>query len=131
MKPGCWWLIFLAMTVGKAFAVSGDPTCAKTYISLRKGPGAQFPISWKVARYMPFLRIDYKNGWAKVQDLDGETHWALSRDLSSGLHCIVVKATVATLRQKPSSTAPASELKTADRYTPFKRVDNQKSEEKY
>lgn len=109
---------------GSASAVGGEPTCAKSYLTLRKGPGPQFPVSWKVARFMPFLKLESKNGWVKVQDVDGETHWAQSRDLSTALHCVVVKTTVATLRKEPSTTAAPSDLKTIDRYTPLKRLES-------
>jgi len=41
------------------------------------------------------------------------------------MKCIVVKTNVATLRTEPSTTAPASEIKTVDRYTPMKRLESQ------
>lgn len=114
-------LLLLLFAVSKAFA--GDPICAKTYATLRKGPGAKFPVSWKVAKYMPFMRLEKKDAWAKVQDLEGETHWAQSRDLTTNLHCAVVKTNVATLRTEPTNGAAASDLKSVDRYTPFKRLE--------
>ena len=116
-----FWLIFLCLQVHAA----PEPTCAKGNISLRKGPGTQFPVSWKVSRYMPFLTTERKNGWVKVQDLDGETHWAQPRDLSSALHCVVVKSQVATLRKEPSSTGGLADLKSVDRYTPLKKLETQ------
>jgi uncharacterized protein YgiM (DUF1202 family) len=106
-----------------AFA-SGDPACAKNPATLRKGPGNQFPISWKVAKFMPFLKMENKNGWVKVQDLDGEMHWIPSRELSSTLRCLVIKTTVAALHTEPSTTSPTSEIRTVDRYTPMKRLES-------
>jgi SH3-like domain-containing protein len=103
----------------------GDPACSKGYITLRKGPGPSFPVSWKVARYMPFLKFENKNGWVRVQDLDGETHWAQGKDLTSATHCLVVKSQVATLRREPSATGAPADLKTIDRYTPMKRLESQ------
>ena len=126
MKCVCWVLIFwFSSAAVAAVDNSGDPTCAKAYLTLRKGPGAQFPVTWKVARFMPFLKLETKNGWAKVQDVDGDMHWVQARDLTSNIHCVVVKTNVATLRQEPSPTAPASDLKTIDRYTPLKKLDSQ------
>ncbi len=117
-----WFIAFAT----PAFAANGggDPTCAKAYITLRKGPGSQFPISWRVARFMPFLKLESKNGWVKVQDFEGETHWAQSRDLSTSISCVVIRSTVATLRREPSTTAPMADLKTLDRYTPLKKIES-------
>jgi len=115
--------LFASQTWANVSTGAGDPTCAKNYITLRKGPGAQYPISWRVAKYMPFLRQESKNGWVKVQDLEGEIHWAQGKDLSSGLHCVVVRAAIATLRKEPSTTAPMAEIKTLDRYTPLKKLE--------
>lgn len=105
-------------------AHAGDPVCAKSYITLRKGPGVKNPVSWKVARYMPFMRIDRKSGWSKVQDLEGDEHWAKNSELSTQIRCVVVKTSVATLRKEPNASAAPIELKTVDRYTPFKRLGN-------
>ncbi len=101
-----------------------QPVCAKGYISLRKGPGTKHPLSWRVAKYMPFLLLEKKNGWGKLQDLDGEIHWAQLSDLNTKDRCVVVKVNVAVLRQQPSNrSSPPAHLRTVDRYTPFKRVD--------
>lgn len=108
-----------------AWAATGDPACAKAPSTLRRGPGGSFAVSWKVARHMPFLKMESKSGWVKVQDLDGEQHWAASRDLSSAYNCVVVKSSVATLRQEPSTGAPPVDLKTLDRYTPLKKIESQ------
>lgn len=104
---------------------AGDPTCAKAPITLRKGPGPNFGLSWKVAKYMPFLKLENKGGWVKVQDLEGEIHWAQPRDLTSTISCVVVRSSTATLRLSPSASAPLAELKTVDRYTPLKKLEAQ------
>jgi hypothetical protein len=59
-----------------------------------------------------------------VQDFEGETHWARRNDLTTRFRCVVVRSTVATLRQKPSTSALAADLKTLERYTPHKRLDS-------
>jgi SH3-like domain-containing protein len=101
-----------------------EPACAKGYISLRKSPSATAPLSWKVAKYMPFMVTEKKNGWAKVQDMDGEVHWAKLTDLNFKNRCVVVKVNVAVLRAQPSKTAPPAALRTVDRYTPFLRIEH-------
>ncbi len=106
-------------------AAAGDPACAKNPTTLRKGPGSQFPVSWKVSRFMPFLKGEKKNGWVNVQDLEGETHWAQARDLTTSMQCLVVKSPVATLRKEPSTSAATADLRNVDKYTPFKRTEAQ------
>ncbi len=114
-------VLLLSAFSGPALAQSA---CAKGYISLRKGPGNNFPLSWKVAKYMPFLILEKKSGWGKVQDMDGEVHWAKLSDLNTKDRCVVVKVNVAVLRSQPSNTAAPADLRTVDRYTPFMRIEN-------
>lgn len=116
------WIFLLSLVSHAAWAA--EPVCAKSYITLRKAPGNNEAVSWKVARYMPFLRLEKKNGWSKLEDLEGEIHFAKNSDVTNQFRCVVVKTTVATLRAQPNSSAPPIELKTADRYTPFKRLNN-------
>lgn len=99
-----------------------EPVCAVRATSLRKGPGAQNPVSWRVPKNMPFLRVANKNGWSKVQDLEGEMHWAKNADVSRQVRCVVVKTNVANLREKPAAQAAPADLHTVDRYTPFERL---------
>lgn len=129
MRSGPWlkaiWFVPALVTLALATEISGaQPACAKGYISLRKGPGTQHPVTWKVARYMPFLRVERKGSWSKIQDLEGDVHWVKNSDLNTVDRCVVVKTNVAILRQEPSSQAAAAELKTVDRYTPFKRLES-------
>lgn len=103
-----------------------DSVCATRITTLRKGPGSQNPASWKVSRYMPFVRLQKKSGWTKVQDLEGEVHWVKSSDITSQIRCVAVKASVAVLHKEPNSTSPGASLKTLDRFTPLKRMDDEK-----
>jgi SH3-like domain-containing protein len=116
-----WILLSLTVTaVAHAQAV-----CSRSAVSLHKAPSASSPVSWKVPKNMPFLRMERKGGWVKVQDLEGETHWARSSDLTSKIRCVVVKTAVAALHKDPSPNSPATDFKTLDRYTPLKRVADQ------
>ncbi len=74
---------------------------------------------------MPFMRqAERKSGWVRVEDLEGESHWAKPSDLTNRFRCVVVKTNVAVLRKEPSTSAPPVDLKTVDRYTPLKRLGN-------
>lgn len=121
--------LLVALLLGAVSALAapsrGEPSCAKNFIVLRKGPDSSFPVSWRAARYMPFFRHEAKGAWVRVTDLDGESHWAQPRDLTSAYPCVAVKATVATLRKEPKQGAPPADLKTVDRYTPLKRLESQ------
>jgi SH3-like domain-containing protein len=110
--------------LGGGFAFAEDPACARGIAELRRGPGSQFPVSWKVAKYTPFLKHEAKGAYVKVTDQDGEVHWARQKDLTTRHGCVAVRSQVAMLRREPSKSAPPSDLKTADRYTPFKRVES-------
>lgn len=111
----------VGLASGEAMA---QAVCAKAYISLRKGPAGKEAVSWKVARYMPFLKLESKNGWSKLQDLEGTVHWARSSDITSQIRCVVVKSNVASLRKEPSPSAPQADIKTLDRFTPLKRLES-------
>jgi SH3-like domain-containing protein len=116
----------IMVSLGSLGAWAATPVCAKRMAMLRKSPNAKAPVSWRAAKYMPFLRTDSRSGWAKLEDLDGEIHWAKSSELTTQYRCVVVKTNVATLRSQPSAQAPPVDMVTADRYTPFKRLGNQR-----
>ncbi|MBX3020773.1 MAG: hypothetical protein KF799_03790 [Bdellovibrionales bacterium] len=117
-----WWLgLLLILFSCPLFA---QPMCARGNVTLRKGPGTQHAVSWKVSKNMPFLRLERKKGWLKLQDLEGEVHWARASDLTSKTRCVVVKTNVAALHKEPSQNSPATDLKTLDRYTPLRRLDD-------
>lgn len=98
--------------------------CVQTHnAQLRKGPGAKFAVSWTVGQLMPFMKIGEQGAWSQVKDLDGQVHWISSKSLTQKYACAVVKTKQARLRTGPNPRAPASEPETADRYTPFKKID--------
>jgi SH3-like domain-containing protein len=101
-----------------------EPVCVvRPHVSLRKGPGKEFGVSWAVPKYMPLLKIDKKGAWFKVQDLEGENHWVSATSVSKKTMCAVVKTKTAKLRQGPGPEHPLAELSSVDRYTPFRKID--------
>lgn len=118
-------ILALCLPAGPAWAAA-EAMCAKNATSLRKGPGTQHAVTWRVAKNMPFLKLERKSGWYKVQDLEGEVHWARTQDLTSSFRCVVVKTNIASLHREPSPASPAQDLKTLDRYTPLKRVGDRR-----
>lgn len=74
---------------------------------------------------MPLLDIEQKGGWYKVKDLDGEIHWVYSTLVSRSHQCLVIKSSRASLRTGPGSKYPNAKLRSADKYTPFKKLDSE------
>ena len=101
-----------------------DSVCAKSPMNLHAAPKDNAPVTWRAAKHMPFVRLDQKNEWAKLQDLEGVVHYAHARDITAKVRCVVVKSNVANLHKDPSGNAPAADLKTVDRYTPFLRIED-------
>lgn len=95
-------------------------------VNLHKGPGPGFPKTWVVGKYMPLQELERKNRWIKVKDMDGEEHWVDATQVTNKYRCVAVKSSVAQLRVGAGPQFPAPNLMmTADRYTPFKRVESE------
>jgi len=119
----CFIFLFACAQAGAESAV-----CVQTKnAQLRKGPGTNFPVTWAVGQYMPFLKVGEKGSWSQVKDLDNQTHWVITRALTQKYGCAVVKTKQARLRRGPSTRSPASEPELVDRYTPFKKIDREGS----
>ena len=92
---------------------------------LRAGPSAKQRVTWTVGQYMPLKEIGKKGMWYQVQDLDGQTHWISKSLVTAKFQCVAVKSKIANLRKGPGKKFPATELATADRYTPFRQVQRE------
>lgn len=118
-------LVFLTfLAIAAPASLRAEPVCVTSEKAiLRKGPGTQFPVTWTVGQYMPFLRVSQKSGWTQVEDLDGAKHWVSSSNVSTRISCVVVRSKTAPLRQGPGPKTPSAEIAFADRYTPFKKLN--------
>ena len=116
-------ILFVALTCFSTLALADAVCVTIPKANLRKGPGTNFPVSWTVGQNMPFLRLEQKGPWSKVRDLDGVTHWITSKSVSAKYSCAVVKTKVARLRKAPDIKADSADIETADRYTPFKKIE--------
>jgi SH3-like domain-containing protein len=90
---------------------------------LRAEPSSSAKITWVVGRYMPLVEVERRGGWIKVRDVDGDSHWVPSGDVSGRERCVVVKVQFAGLRTGPGATQPLAEIQAVDRYTAFKRLE--------
>ena len=117
----CFVLGFFVISSAVAAA---EPLCvARSKAILRKGPGVKFPNTWTVSHNMPLLKVGEKGSWYEVRDLEGQTHWVISSAVTRKVSCAVIKSKTAKLRQGPGTRFPASELASAERYPPFKKLD--------
>ena len=120
VKAAIVFSIFLFTNFAYALCTNG----AK--VTLHKGPGSNFPRSWVVTKYMPLQELERKDHWIKVKDMDGDVHWVGATQVTNKYRCVVIKSSVAQLRSGAGPQFPAPSLMmTADRYTPFKRVESE------
>jgi SH3-like domain-containing protein len=94
-------------------------------VNLRTGPGPKYPVSWKVSKYTPLAEIKTTGGWIEVEDMDGEHHWIYSGNVTRKLICVTVRTNTAKLRKTPGPQGELADIKQVDRYTSFKRIDEQ------
>ncbi|MCB9025762.1 MAG: hypothetical protein H6625_05560 [Bdellovibrionaceae bacterium] len=114
-------LIFLFLSQSFALCVSSD------IANLRIGPGQSFSVSLTVGKYTPLLEIGGEKGWYKVRYLDGSIHWVYNSLVSTRMKCVAVKTNKANLRTGPGTKFPFAAYQIADKYFPFKRI-NQKDD---
>ncbi len=117
-------LVLIAFSSLASLEARAEAVCVvKPNVSLRKEPKPKAAVSWAVPRFMPLMIVGQQGKWAKVQDLEGETHWVLRSNLSSRTSCAVVRTKTAKLRKGPGHDQPPADLARVDKYTPFKKVD--------
>lgn len=120
---------FMRMTIVSLFllkALDAQAMCVSSDTAyLRSGPGANYSLSWTVGKYTPLVILEQRAGWYQVQDVDGSKHWAEQRTISKKMKCATVKVLKASLRTGPGTKYPYAAYQSADKYFPFK-ILNQK-----
>lgn len=111
--------LMLVSPVAHALCVTSAST------NLRAGPGANHPITWKVAKYTPLVEIKKTGSWYEVEDQDGQTHWVYAPNVTRKMVCVSVKVPSAKIRKGAGAQAELADLRQVDRYTAFKRLDVQ------
>ncbi len=92
---------------------------------MRSGPGPKHAITWKVEKYTPLIEIKSSGGWIEVEDMDGEHHWIYGSNVTRKLVCVTVRSNTAKLRKSPGQQGEVADIRTVDKYTSFKRIDEQ------
>lgn len=120
------------MVLGLLHAASAEAFCVTDYqVKLRAEPSYNAKVTWVVGRYMPFLEESRKGKWMQVTDVDGERHWIPSSELSKRTKCVVVRVGLTLLRTGPGENFPLADIRTADRYTAFKRIEEKSTDDWY
>jgi SH3-like domain-containing protein len=74
-------------------------------VSVRVGPGKQYPIDWVFTRKdLPVEVIGKFDVWWKIRDPDGVEGWVTQQSIS-GSRFVVIKGEVRMLRQDPNDAA--------------------------
>lgn len=108
------------------FLMSGSVfgLCVQTeFANLRSGPSTSFEQTWKVFRYMPLKKLDKKNGWYRVQDVDGREHWIREDLVTSSYRCAVIKNEWAYLRTGPGRHYPKKPAEKGLKYLSFRLLE--------
>jgi SH3-like domain-containing protein len=90
--------------------------------NLRAGPGKEYPITWTVEKYMPFVKVGQSlNGeWYAVQDVDGDVHWIYKNLVTEKYRAAVIKADGVNIRKGPGTNYPKSSLSPGSKYYSYK-----------
>ena len=73
-------------------------------VNVREKAGTSHQVLWRVSKHFPFQVISQQSGWSRVKDFEGDTGWVSSRYLSD-TPTVIVKNTIANLREQPNRTA--------------------------
>lgn len=109
MKKLCaLWLAALAPGAWAGAAGAADfRAAAEAAVVLYDAPSVKSRKLYIVNRGYPLEVIVQVEGWIKVRDAAGALSWAEARMLDDARN-VLVKAAVATVRQKPAEDAPAA-----------------------
>ncbi|MFT3801409.1 MAG: SH3 domain-containing protein [Burkholderiaceae bacterium] len=97
-------LAFGGMASGAASArdmVSVDGATA----NMRSGPGTGYRAEWSLAHGYPLRVVGRQGNWLKVSDFEKDVGW-VHRSLLGNKPHHVVKASVANIRQRPTTRSP-------------------------
>jgi SH3-like domain-containing protein len=109
-------IITIFVLNGNALALCVD----NEYANLRNGPGTNFAKTWEVYRYMPFEKVEKKEAWYKVKDVDGDIHWIYGKLVTDKYQCAVVDNEKANVRTGPGTHFKQTDFSPVLRYYSFK-----------
>ena len=112
----CFLLLFAVCDLKARSLCVGQAT-----VELHREPSDEAPVSWTVFRYMPLKMLDKKDGWYRVQNVDGKVHWIDEQAVHSSFECAVISNEYAHLRTGPGTKHPKfSKAKRGEKYLSFR-----------
>lgn len=116
-------LVSLTLSFNLLGANSWSLCVTQNNTNLRASPSSKAAITWTVSKYTPLIEIKRASGWVQVQDMDGEIHWIGEKNVTTRMVCVMVQTRTTKLHRAPGSQGEVADIRLADRYTSFKRVD--------
>lgn len=95
------------------------------FANLRSSASVSSEKTWVVYRYMPLQKVNKKQGWYEVKDLDSKTHWIREDLVTSAFKCAVIKNEFAYLRTGPGTRFAKTKAEKGLKYLSFRVVKEQ------
>lgn len=73
---------------------------------------------------MPLKKLAKKDGWYRVEDMEGTIHWVKEDLVTEKYSCGAVKEDFANLRTGPGTNYPKAKAQQADRYVSFRILES-------
>ncbi len=113
--------VFISPNFLKAVLVKDKYSAKFEIINVRKGPSLHKKILWRVEQYSPFIVLEKKGNWYKIQDFEEDKGWVHSSCLTQKIETVITTQPNRVARENPTITAKAV-FKTKSKGVPFKVI---------
>ena len=87
--------------------------------NIRSGPGTDYEVIWKIARYHPLTVVERSGKWIRFKDFEGDTGW-IHESLVDRTATVITNNDVCNVRSGPGTKNPIRF--TVGRGIPFKKL---------
>ncbi|MBF0239305.1 MAG: hypothetical protein HQM12_16510 [SAR324 cluster bacterium] len=109
---GCLLLCYSCLSSARAACVITEQAM------LYAGPGTEYDkTSWSLSRFTPLRVFNTWNDWYQVKDIDGDSHWIHSKNISTQVYCFSLKQDNTPLYDGPGDYY--SQQRTGKKYESF------------
>ena len=112
-------LIFLIIFFAGS-AMAERLTIIAPVANIRSGPGAQYDLLWKVAKYHPIDVIEKSGPWYLFRDFEDDRGW-VHKSLVGNVPAVITKKDVCNVRSGPGTNEKI--LFTVEKGIPFKVLE--------
>ena len=107
------------LSSGLALALAERMAVGSPVANIRSGPGSNYEIIWKVARYHPLVIVEKSGNWFRFKDFEGDIGW-IHRSLVRKLQTLITAKPVCNVRSGPGT---GHDIRfTVEKGIPFKRL---------